>query len=181
MNTENEKESVSRGDEIVQDGVACPGNPPWKPTVKIWTTLSMLPISLIGIPVLVMTNIPKLVLWLLLMGIFCYPLRYLVCARCPYYGQDCSTYFGLWVPRLFKKQEGKSMRLGLWLDVVFFMILFVLPLPEIWQLGGLLLLLAWVAALLTMVTVLSRLACSVCPLTFCPIGKMSRGFWSRFG
>jgi hypothetical protein len=71
------------------------------------------------------------------------------------------------------------MVLGLWLDVVFFLVLFHMPLPEVWRVGGFLLLLLWVGAFTLMIGTVTRIACTVCPLTFCPIGRAGRSLWSR--
>jgi len=169
----------NKNEVIIQDGVSCPHKAPWPLKASRLAGFSMLPTIILGIYILAQTNIPKLLLWSLVLVVFVYPLRYLVCARCPYYGQDCSTPLGKIVPHMFKKQEDKSMKLGLWLDLVFFMVLFVLPLPEVWQFGGFLMLLVWFGALIFMSAVLTRMACSVCPLTFCPIGRMGRAIWMR--
>jgi len=161
-----------------QDGVPCPTQAPWRPRVSAVTGLPFVPIAALALFVLAHTSIPKLLLWAALLAVFAYPLRYLVCARCPYYGQRCSSTFGVAVTRMFKKQEGKSMRAGLWLDVVMFALLLLIPLPDMWRWGGALLTLAWLAAFFLFFTVLTRMACSVCPLAFCPIGRGGRAFWS---
>jgi hypothetical protein len=88
---------------------------------------------------------------------------------------------GKTTPLLFKHREGKSMKLGLWLDLAFFSFLCVYPLPETWQVGGFLMTLLWLASFLVLSGLLTRLACSVCPFTFCPIGKVGRAFWRLFG
>ena len=69
------------------------------------------------------------------------------------------------------------MILGLWLDVVFFLLLLLIPLPDVWRLGGFLLFLLWVGAFALLMGTLTRIACSVCPLTFCPIGRAGRALW----
>lgn len=162
---------------VMQDGVSCPCEPPWPGWVSWLTSVTMLPVALCGAYILAATSPWKLAVWLGLFALFAVPLRYLVCARCPYYGTSCSTFMGRTVPLLFKKQEGRSMRLGLWLDVVSMALLFALPLTEAWRLGGLLLLLLWVSVFGSMFLVLSRLACSACPFTFCPIGRAGRALW----
>jgi hypothetical protein len=174
------REKVSGEEEfVVQDGVRCPSRPPWAPRISKITSLTFLPIVLIALYTLAHTSVFKLFLWVLLLVIFAYPLRYLVCARCPYYGERCSTMMGLTVPRMFRKQEGRSMLLGLWLDVAFFLALFLIPLPDVWQLGGFLLLALWFGAFAVMIAAITRMACSVCPLAFCPIGRAGRAIWGR--
>jgi len=164
---------------LMQDGVRCPRTSPWPAGAALTMRLMFVPVIVTPVYILSQTNLLKLGIWLLLFGLFAYPLRYLVCARCPYYGQSCSTDLGILVPRMFRKQEGKSMRLGLWLDVVCFLALFALPLPEVWRWGGWPALILWCGLFLVLFGVMTRVACSPCPLTFCPIGRAGRAFWSR--
>ncbi len=179
MSSESNRTDAVEKDFTVQDGVRCPSRAPWSPRVSTLTSLTFIPIILLAFYILAQASVFKLFIWLLLFAIFAYPLRYLICARCPYYGQSCSTLYGRTVPRMFKKQEGKSMVLGLWLDVVFFLVLFLTPLPEVWRVGGFPMLLLWVGAFALMFGTVSRIACTVCPLTFCPIGRAARAVWSR--
>lgn len=168
-------------DFLIQDGASCPRTPPWDPRVSKLTGLSFIPFIVLAIYILASTNIFQLVFWIILMGVFFYPLRYLVCARCPYYGQVCSSNMGVLVTKMFKKQNGKSMKLGLWLDVVIFLLLFLIPLPQSWKVGGILLMLVWIAVCFLVFATLTRLGCSACPFTFCPIGRAGRAFWSKLG
>jgi hypothetical protein len=69
------------------------------------------------------------------------------------------------------------MKPGLWLDVVFSLLLFALPLPDAWRQGGLLLTLAWLSVFTLMFALITQVACSVCPFTFCPIGRAGRAVW----
>jgi len=177
METSQIPKQEGREKSVIQDGVSCPSKAPWPSWVSKLTSLSMLPVALAGIYILAATSTLKLVVWLGLFALFAIPLRYLVCARCPYYGENCSTFMGKAVPFLFKKQEGQSMKLGLWLDVAFIGLLFLIPLPDAWRLGGLVLLLLWISIFGLMFALLSRLACSACPFTFCPIGKAGRAIW----
>ena len=73
------------------------------------------------------------------------------------------------------------MKTGLWLDVLSFTVLFLLPVPEAYELGGAVLTAVWVGALLLFFLLLSFLACAVCPLTFCPIGRGGKAFWRMLG
>ena len=179
MSSENKEKQKAQEEFAVQDGVRCPTRSPWTPGVSLLTSLAFLPILLLAVYTLGQTSLFKLFVWLVLLAVFAYPLRYLVCARCPYYGQRCSTLLGLAVPRLFEKQEGRSMLLGLWMDVAFFLALFLIPLTDVWRLGGFLLLLVWVGAFALAIGTITRKACSVCPLTFCPIGRAGRALWGR--
>jgi len=177
MTDSDAKKTSGPEGSVVQDGISCPAEPPWHPRVSLVTGLPFLPIAVLAVFVLVQTSWPKLLLWSALLGIFAYPLRYLICARCPYYGKPCSTQFGRIVPRLFQKQEGRSMKMGLWLDVVMIALLLLIPLPEVWRVGGVLLTVLWLLAFFLLFAVLTRLACSVCPFTFCPIGRAGKAFW----
>jgi hypothetical protein len=165
---------------IIQDGVVCPCTPPWNPKVSMITGLSIVPILILALAILPAAGLLVLIIWLLAFVIFVYPLRYLICARCPYYGMDCSSKAGQLVTRMFKKQEGKSMVLGLWLDVVFFAFLFAYPLPYIRKVKGVLWTMAWCSAYLVAFLTTTRFGCSACPFTFCPIGKGGRAFWGLF-
>ena len=179
MSAEEHQKDEAKEEFVMQDGVRCPSHTPWAGRVSKLTSLTFIPIILLAFYILAQANVFKLLIWLLLFAIFAYPLRYLVCARCPYYGQRCSTMMGLTVPRMFRKQEGRSMLLGLWLDVAFFLALFLLPLTEVWRVGGFLLLLLWVGAFVLMIATITRMACSICPLTFCPIGRAGRAVWGK--
>ena len=179
MSPESNRKDPVEDEFVVQDGVRCPSRAPWSPRVSTMTSLTFIPILLLALYILAQASVFKLFIWLLLFAIFAYPLRYLICARCPYYGQSCSTLYGRTVPRMFKKQDGKSMVFGLWFDVLFFLALFLIPLPDVWRLGGFLLLLLWVGAFTLMIGTVTRIACTVCPLTFCPIGRAGRVLWNR--
>ncbi len=167
-------------DSIIQDGIACPRKPPWDTKVSKITGLPFVLILMLAIYILFQAGILKLIIWILAFVILAYPLRYLICARCPYYGMDCSSGMGKLVPKMFKKQEGKSMVMGLWLDIVCFAFLFVYPLPYIWRIKGSIFIVVWCSAFFLTFIVLTRLACSVCPFTFCPTGKGGRAFWRLF-
>jgi hypothetical protein len=176
LTQENAKEET-----IIQDGVSCPQKPPWAPWVGKVSGLPFILILGLAIFILVQTDIIKLLIWLAVLVIFVYPLRFLVCARCPYYGEQCCSGMGKLIPHLFRKQEGKSMKPGLWLDVFFYLLLFLLPLPEVWQYGGLLMTILWIAAFLLSFVVMSRLNCYACPFSFCPMNKAGKAFWGLFG
>ena len=180
MNNHTHDQNSEDPDTIMQDGVACPLKPPWEKKVSKITGLPFMLILILGMYILFQAGVLKLIIWLAAYGIFTYPLRYLICARCPYYGMDCSSGFGKLVPKMFNKQEGKSMKLGLWIDILFFVFLFAYPLPSIWRIKGFLFLIAWAITFFLAFIVMTRLACCVCPFTFCPIGKGGRAFWRMF-
>ena len=70
------------------------------------------------------------------------------------------------------------MILGLWLDVVFFLILFFFPLPYA-RLGfGWPITLLWIMMIISGFLIHTRFGCARCPFTFCPIGKLGRVSWN---
>ena len=115
-------------DFIIQDGCHCPNDPPWHPRVSKITAIPILLFFAVGLFGVFQLGYGFLLIWLILVGIKVYGIRYLVCARCPYYGKNCSSFFGKLVPLLHKKQENKSMVIGLWIDTLFWGILFLFPL-----------------------------------------------------
>lgn len=160
----------------IQDSVEYPTHPPWPRHTEILTGIPMAVTGLLGIYTLARTSLPALAVWLVLGGILAYPLRYLVCARCPYYGQSCSTPMGRFIPYLFKKRAG-SMKAGLWGDIILGIPLFLIPLAcavsaEAWGLAS-----AWMITSVIALGMLSRFGCKNCPFTFCPVGAISRKIW----
>ncbi len=86
-------ESIDK-DHVVQDGVVCPKKAPWDPRVNKLAGLPFIPMVVLACYILASSSLVVLAIWLILLVVFFYPLRYLVCARCPYYGQDCSSSLG---------------------------------------------------------------------------------------
>ncbi len=160
--------------------MSCPKNSPWDKTSR-FVGIPGLVLVVLGAYILLKSSFPAFFVWLAAIIIFAYPLRFLVCARCPYYGQDCFTGMGKLVTLMFKRQEGRSMRPGLWLDVVFISIIFIIPLPFSYRNFGLIMTIVWIALFLAMFATTTRIGCSVCPFTFCPIGKTGRAFWKLLG
>jgi hypothetical protein len=175
---ESGKSHCGSKDDVIQDGVTCPAIAPWGRYAGILTGIPMILIAVLAVYILGKTSFTALVVWLLLLFVFAVPLRYLICARCPYYGQPCSTMVGVLIPRMFKKkQEGKSMVIGLWLDVAFFLLLFFIPLPYAWRGFGWPGALIWVNAIIFGFSIHTRFGCARCPFTFCPINKAARMVW----
>ena len=138
--TEEEKgDSAENENYIEQDGCSVPAKPPWHPVVSRISTIPFAVQFALAVYILYRGNIPLLAVWIAVFFVLLIPLRYLVCARCPYYGQYCSTTFGKMTPFFFKKQEGGSMAPGLYLDVVLMTALFVIPILPAWRTGGLIL------------------------------------------
>lgn len=69
------------------------------------------------------------------------------------------------------------MIFGLWLDVVFFVILFSIPLPYAWLGLGWPMALLWIMMIVIGFLIHTRSGCARCPFTFCPIGKVAGVVW----
>lgn len=117
MNEKPAETERNPDDFLIQDGCRAPSKAPWSPWVSRTTTLAFVIMFALGVYILVQGSVITLAVWLGLVFLFAVPARYLLCARCPYYGQHCSTGFGKFAPFLFKKQEGKSLVPGLWMDL----------------------------------------------------------------
>jgi hypothetical protein len=160
---------------------ACPPKSPWPKYSAVITFIPWPVISGLAVYILFNTSLVMLGVWLAAFLLFFVPLRYLVCVRCPYYGQNCSTIMGRLVPLMFKQRPGKPLAIGLWLDIVFFAVLSIIPLPYAWQLGGLALTALWLAVFAAFLVSLGVFGCRYCPFTYCPIGRASRGLAGIFG
>jgi len=145
------------------------------------TTIPFAIMFMLGVYILAGGSSLRLIIWFGVVVFSIVPGRYLLCARCPYYGQHCSTGFGRLVPYLFKKVEGKSMKPGLWLDLTEMILLFVIPLPDAWQKGGAAMLGLWIGVNLLSFGALTLLACPSCSFVFCPIGKVGRAVRKGLG
>lgn len=162
----------------------CPGCPPEPPWPKYTAVITFLPWPVItGMGVYILWNTSRVMLgvWLAAFFLFFVPLRYLVCAPCPYYGKSCSTIMGRLVPLMFAKRPGTPLAIGLWLDIVSFAVLSIIPVPYAWRLGGPALTALWLAVFSAALISLGTLGCRYCPFTYCPIGKAARGLAGFLG
>ncbi|ABW67116.1 hypothetical protein [Desulfosudis oleivorans] len=153
----------------------CPPDPPWPKYVAFITFLPWPVIVGMALYILWHTSRVMLDVWLTAFFLFFVPLRYLICAPCPYYGKNCSTIMGRLVPLMFAQRPGTPLAIGLWLDIVSFAVLSIIPLPYAWRLGGAPLTGLWLAVFATALVSLGALGCRYCPFTYCPIGRASRG------
>ncbi len=160
---------------IVHNGISCPKKSPWPKKSAIITFIPWPFIVLMAVYILAKTSILMLGVWSAAFLLFAIPLRYLICAPCPYYGQSCSTIMGKVVPFVFKNRPGTPLALGLWLDIVSFTVLLIIPIPYAWNIGGVGLTAAWVGVFLIFLFALPIYGCHYCPFTYCPIGKAGRG------
>ena len=164
---------------VWQDGCRGPRKAPWPPWISRLTALPFAAMFCLGAYILYSSSTVRLAIWLGVIAFAVFPGRYLLCARCPYYGQRCSTLLGLFTPFLHKKQEGKSMKLGLWLDLLEMIALFLIPIVDAWRVGGAWMLALWILVSAGAFLTLTRLACPSCSFTFCPIGRAGRAFGRR--
>lgn len=174
--TQNEQQDI-----IIQNNVPCPKKSPWSIEVSYLTMLTFPLIIALAFYIFLQTSMIKLAIWSAGLFILAVPLRYLICTRCPYYGQNCSLPIGKIFPYLFKNKEGKPMLpLGLWMDGIMFFFLFIFPIKDAWEVGGILLVFIWGYTNLTFVILLTRLGCTACPFTFCPFNNAAKTFWGMF-
>ncbi len=159
----------------------CLSQSPWPGYSVIVTFIPWPVIVCMGVYILYKTSFTMLGVWLAAFFLFFVPLRYLICARCPYYGKNCSAITGRMVPFFFAKRPGTPLAVGLWLDIVFFAILSLIPVPFAFKLGGALLTAAWLAVFASAIILLALFGCRYCPFTYCPIGKASRGIFRALG
>ncbi|MFZ5562843.1 MAG: hypothetical protein ACOZBW_02240 [Thermodesulfobacteriota bacterium] len=153
----------------------CPPDPPWPKYVAFITFIPWPFIVGMAVYILWSTSRVMLGVWLAAFVLFFFPLRYLVCAPCPYYGKNCSTIMGRLVPLMFAQRPGTPLAVGLWLDIVAFAVLSMIPVPWAWRLGGWPLTALWLAVFAAALASLGLLGCRYCPFSYCPIGKAGRG------
>ncbi|MBU0991583.1 MAG: hypothetical protein KJ737_03725 [Proteobacteria bacterium] len=158
----------------IQDGCKYPKNPPWSPVVTKLTSLWILIFFLAGVYGTLKVGFSVFFIWTLIFCIKLYVIRYIVCARCPYYGENCSCFYGKLAARLFEKQENKSMKMGLWIDCFVWYFIFLYPLYYYLKLDMDVYAMFWVFLFFAMSGTLSVLACSTCPFEFCPQGYVGR-------
>jgi hypothetical protein len=165
---------IPEAEEKAHDCAACRPEPPWPKYAAAITFIPWPFITGLAVYILLHTSRAMLGLWMAVFILFFIPLRYLVCACCPYYGQRCSTIMGLLVPLMFAHRPGKPLAIGLWLDIVSFAILAIIPVPYAWRLGGFWLTALWLVVFGFFLASLGLFGCRYCPFTHCPIGRGSR-------
>jgi hypothetical protein len=102
--------------------------------------------------------------------------RKVVCCRCDFYGEECSTLIGKWTALLFEKDEEHPLTAeAFYLDFALIGTSILFPLPQVKKMGARYLAL-YVATVLTGAVVIRQLACSRCPNTVC---LNNPGFRSR--
>jgi hypothetical protein len=148
---------------------AAPANP-WPEYVSFITTSSALPAAAIATRALLRQSRKKLPVYGLLWTALATVARRDICARCPYYGEYCSTLFGKITSLMMPRSDKPLTRQGFYWDLVLLPAIFIYPVPEIWRSSKrpfAAYLSAWALYLATMY----GLACRRCPLEACPVPR----------
>jgi hypothetical protein len=150
-------------------GAAAAGLPehPWPTSTAFITTGSILPISAIGTYALLKGNRRKLLLWGMLWGALTTVSRREICARCPYYGEYCSTLMGKITPLMWPRSDKPLTTQGFYWDIALAPALLLYPMPQVHR-HSRQLLAAYLAAWILYLATMYNLACKRCPLTMCP-------------
>ena len=99
--------------------------------------------------------------------------RRFICARCRYYGQECSTLLGLTTARMMPPDESKPLdRNAMIADFTLISLLSLLPLPQVFREFKLALL--YVTSLASALASILLNACWRCGNRFCPMKDISR-------
>lgn len=153
-----------------RDGSAQGAANPWPVYVSFATTASALPAAALAVHALFKEKPRKLpvygALWTALATIS----RKDICARCPYYGEYCSTLFGKITPLMFPHSDKPLTTQGFYWDLALLPALFLYPMPEIFRTSRRLLAAHFAAWALYLVT-MYNLACKRCPLEACPVPR----------
>ncbi|MBC7231310.1 MAG: hypothetical protein H5T74_13080 [Actinobacteria bacterium] len=140
---------------------------PWPPWVSFLTTASALPAAALGTVSLWRGGRGKLLPWAGAWGLLTTVSRRYICARCPYYGEHCSTLFGRLTPLMWERDERLLTTRSFYWDIALAPILFVLPAPDAYRVSKRLFI-AYLAAWALFLGTLHTLGCRRCPLTVCP-------------
>lgn len=146
---------------------------PWPPWVSFVTTASALPAVALGTASLWRGGRRKLPLWGGLWLALTTVSRRHICARCPYYGEYCSTLFGKLTPLMWPRSDEPLSTRGFYWDVALAPPLFALPAPEAYRISKRFFL-AYLAAWALFLGTLNGLGCRRCPLAMCPFNLAAR-------
>ncbi len=145
----------------------CTGRNPWPTWVSFATTSSALPAVVLGYRSLWRGRRSKLPLWGGLWLVLATLSRRFICARCPYYGEYCSTLFGKVTPLIWRRDQRPLTAGGFLWDLVLAPALFILPAPDAYRISKRYLL-AYLSAWALFLVIMHRLGCRRCPLDMCP-------------
>ncbi|MEW6554544.1 MAG: hypothetical protein AB1384_09685 [Actinomycetota bacterium] len=156
--------------ETERGGTGEPAANPWPTYVSFVTTGSTLPALTLGLRSLLEKNPRKLpgygILWAALATIS----RKDICARCPYYGEYCSTLFGKITPLVFPHSDKPMTTRGFYWDLALLPALFLYPIPEINR-SSRKRLVAYIVSWAVFLAAMYSLACRRCPLEACPVPR----------
>ena len=96
--------------------------------------------------------------------------RKALCARCPFYGKNCSMLIGKWAPLLYERSDKPLTRWSFIQDGLVGNFLFTYPLPELWKRSPRLFL-AYQVALQSFLGIAVFRGCTRCPLEVCPVNR----------
>lgn len=129
---------------------------------------------LMGVPAVIGTyaiaryRAKKLLLYVPAVVLFLTYWRRYVCARCQYYGRECSTMLGIMTSRMMPPDESKALdRNAMIKDFAFVGLIALMPMPQAFKktrLG-----LAYLLSLLIATSALFFSACGRCQNDFCPM------------
>lgn len=99
--------------------------------------------------------------------------RRFVCARCRYYGQECSTLLGIATARMMPRDEEKALgRNAMIVDFTLLGLLAIIPLPQVLKRSRLAVL--YLLSLAAFSTVILFNACGRCGNEFCPMKGLEK-------
>lgn len=104
--------------------------------------------------------------------------RRFVCARCRYYGQECSTLLGIMTARIMPRDEDKALdRNTMVADFTFLGALALMPLPQVFIKKRLAVL--YLASLVAFFSAILFNACGRCGNDFCPMKNLHNWITSQ--
>ena len=99
--------------------------------------------------------------------------RRFVCARCRYYGMECSTFLGVFTSMIWPRDESRPLdRKTMMADFALMGLLSLAPLPQVFKESRLTLL--YVTSLFSAVSSILFNSCWRCGNRFCPMKDISR-------
>ena len=148
---------------------ALPANP-WPKHVSFITTGSALPAAAMALHALLRENPRRLPVYGGLWAALTTVARRDICARCPYYGEYCSTLFGRITPLMWRRSDNAMTTQGFYWDLILLPAIFLYAAPEVWRRSRRFFA-AYMAAWAFYLTIMYRLACRRCPLEACPVPR----------
>lgn len=143
-----------------------PSNPWPRGTAYVTTALFAIPVSM-GAYALLRKAPRRLPIFVSIWAALATAVRQVVCCRCEYYGQECSTLMGLWTASRFKRDEDNPLTAEAFqLDFALIGSSMLYPLPQVARMGK-----SYLALYALSIAVggagMRLLACRVCPNDVC--------------